>query len=105
VLGFLGTLNPTSGDVSVFLPLEQALLASSAVAGPSTTSLFARYNVIGMFAGALGALAAGVPELGAKHLGLETATTERSAFMVYAATGGVVAWIYHSLPEQYEVQS
>ena len=27
VVGFLGTLNPSSGDVSLFLPLEQALLA------------------------------------------------------------------------------
>ena len=31
VVAFLGTLNPSSGDVSVFLPLEQSLLARSAI--------------------------------------------------------------------------
>src|ERR1700731_855621 len=29
LIGFLGTLNPSSGDVSVFLPLEQAMLAET----------------------------------------------------------------------------
>src|SRR5690348_10782878 len=29
VIAFIGTLNPSAGDVSVFLPLEQALLARS----------------------------------------------------------------------------
>jgi len=32
VIAFVGTLNPSSGDVSVFLPLEHALLAGG-VAG------------------------------------------------------------------------
>ena len=41
VVGFLGTLNPSGGDVSPFLPLEQSLLAH---AGPPAerTRLFAR---------------------------------------------------------------
>ena len=40
-VAFIGTLNPSAGDVSMFLPLEQALLAHS-VAPPERTALFAR---------------------------------------------------------------
>ena len=36
VVAFIGTLKPSAGDVSVFLPLEQALLARS-VAAPDRT--------------------------------------------------------------------
>ncbi|MER8849529.1 hypothetical protein [Mesorhizobium australicum] len=42
VIAFVGTLNPSSGDVSVFLPLEHAQLAHS-VTDRDRTALFARY--------------------------------------------------------------
>src|SRR5689334_7545163 len=42
-VAFAGTLNPSSGDVSVFLPLEQSLLARSAV-DKTRTMLFALYS-------------------------------------------------------------
>src|SRR5688572_10519228 len=32
VIAFLGTLNPSAGDVSVFLPVEQAILAGECAA-------------------------------------------------------------------------
>ena len=41
LIGFVGTLNPSAGDVSLFLPLEQALLAHG-VADNKRTALFAR---------------------------------------------------------------
>ena len=49
-----GTLNPSAGDVSVFLPTEQAALAHT-VAGPARTTAFAWYNVVGSLAASLGA--------------------------------------------------
>ena len=62
VIAFIGTMNPTSGDASVFLPLEQAALAQ--IAEPRRrTAMFARYSLIGSLAGALGALAAAAPDL------------------------------------------
>ena len=44
VVGFVGTLNPSGGDVSPFLPLEQSLLSH---AGPDAqrTALYARYGL------------------------------------------------------------
>src|SRR4029077_6578907 len=61
LIAFVGTMNPTSGDASIFLPLEQAALAQTA--DPlRRTALFARYSVIGSLAGALGTLAAAAPD-------------------------------------------
>jgi len=59
-VAFLGTLNPSSGDVSLFLPLEHTALAQ--VAPPARrTAVFARYSLAGTLAGALGTLAAPLP--------------------------------------------
>src|SRR3954454_17966592 len=68
VVGFLGTLNPTSGDVSVFLPTEQAVLPGTVAPG-GRTARFARYALIGALAGAFGSLAAGVPVAAARRFG------------------------------------
>ena len=51
VVAFVGTLNPSAGDVSLFLPLEQTALAET-VATTDLTRLFALYNVAGALAGA-----------------------------------------------------
>jgi MFS family permease len=56
LIAFVGTMNPTSGDASIFLPLEQAALAQTAEPR-RRTAVFARYSVIGSLAGALGRLA------------------------------------------------
>ena len=44
VIAAVGTLNPSAGDVSVFLPTEQAFLAGHAD-GADRTRLYAIYNV------------------------------------------------------------
>lgn len=62
LIAVIGTLNPSSGDVSVFLPLEHAVLAQVAT-DRGRTALFARYGLIGSLAAALGALFAGLPDL------------------------------------------
>src|SRR5688572_26782761 len=45
-IAVVGTLNPSGGDVSVFLPTEQALLPGL-VPNAGRTALFARYNLAG----------------------------------------------------------
>src|SRR3954451_24085722 len=62
VVAFVGTVNPSSGDVSVFLPLEHTLIAHLAP-DRDRTAIFARYSLVGSLGGALGALAAGGLEL------------------------------------------
>src|SRR5579864_4901682 len=88
LVAFVGTMNPTSGDASVFLPLEQAALAQTA--DPSRrTALFARYSVIGSLGGALGTLAAAMPDWLAGIGGLGRLGVMQLMFAGYAAFGGV----------------
>lgn len=96
VIAFVGTLNPSSGDVSVFVPLEQALLAH---AGPDTTrtSRFALYNVVGGVSVALGALAVGLTDPLA--LGRPRAQIVEWSFILYGLIGLAALAIYRRLPD------
>lgn len=96
VVAIAGTLNPSSGDVSVFLPIEQAVLTET-VSGRDRTAIFARYNLAGTYAGALGALASGVPVALAHHEGWSLAAAERSGFVVYAGIAVLTALLYRGL--------
>lgn len=97
LVAFVGTLNPSSGDVSVFLPLEHARLAEAAE-GEARTRLYARYTWAGALFAALGALAAGVPDLLA-NLGWERLAALRLMFFTYAMTGLGVWLLYRRIPE------
>jgi MFS family permease len=101
VVGFLGTLNPSSGDVSPFLPLEQALLAS---AGPPArrTDLFARYSLTGTLASALGALSLGVMAPLRAATGLAQPALTQGAFLLYGALSLIAVILYRGLPEDVE---
>lgn len=95
-VAFIGTLNPSNGDLSVFLPTEQALLPSTA---PDTerTALFARYALVGSLVAAIGALCAGVPEWIANQVGVSAETALRWTFVGYAVLGAIVLVRYRSL--------
>ena len=97
LVAFISTLNPSSGDVSVFLPLEHARLAEAA-AGDARTSLFARYSLTGALFAALGALAAGVPDWLARQ-GSDRLVALRGMFVLYSAIGAVVWLLYRKLPQ------
>ena len=95
VIAFVGTLNPSSGDVSVFLPLEHALLAGG-VAGHDRTALFARYSLVGALLGAAGTLLAALPELAASW-GVARLAAFKAMFVLYALGGLIAALIYRRL--------
>jgi hypothetical protein len=97
LVAFVGTLNPSSGDVSVFLPLEQAQLARL-VSDRDRTRLFARYSFIGSIMAAVGALGAALPEAAVALSGAELKPALQTAFLVYAALGGLALLLYRSLP-------
>jgi predicted MFS family arabinose efflux permease len=98
LIAFAGTLNPSNGDVSVFLPTEQAVL-SGAAGGQTRTALFARYNLAGIFCGAFGALCAGIPVALARSQGWDLVDAQRSGFLIYAGVAVLVALIYLGLPK------
>jgi MFS family permease len=96
VIAFVGTMNPTSGDASVFLPLEQTALTQT-VEPRRRTALFARYSLIGSVAGALGVLAAAVPDLAANWAGCTRAAVTQSMFAFYGALGIIALVLYRPL--------
>jgi MFS family permease len=93
VVSFFGTLNPSSGDASVFMPLDHTMLATA----KDRPAVFARYSFIGSIAGALGALAAGLPELLSRGTPLLDAL--RAMFILYALVGAAVWLLYLRLPD------
>jgi MFS family permease len=96
LIAVVGTLNPSAGDVSVFLPTEQAVLSQAAAPG-DRTSLFAWYNLAGSLAGAVGALASGIPAWLAHRRHVDLHSAERWAFVVYGATAVMAAIFYARL--------
>ena len=82
LIAFVGTLNPSSGDVTLFLPTEQAVLAET-VEARERTDIFAWYNLAGALFGALGSLATALFD-----------KAERFGFLAYATIGAVCAALY-----------
>ena len=93
LVAFVGTLNPSSGDASVFMPLDHTMLATAS----DRTSVFARYSFLGSIAGAVGALAAGLPEWFSNRLTMLDGL--RLMFLLYAAVGIAVWLLYLRLPD------
>jgi MFS family permease len=101
VIAALGSINPSAGSVSVFAPLEHAVL-SRAVADAQRTRMFARYGLAGALAAAAGALAAGSPEL-LDRLGVARIDALRAMFLLYAALGIAAGVLYWRLPVEQAV--
>ena len=97
VIAVVGTVNPSTGDLGVLVPLEHAVLARVA-ADKERTATFARYSLVGALAGALGAIFAGVPELLAAALKLDVRAFYPWMFVLYAGLGLTSGLIYRKLP-------
>lgn len=98
VAAFVGTFNPSSGDVSVLLPLEHAVLAKLAD-DRQRTSVFARYSLVGALLGAAGSLAAALPASIASVTGLPPTKVVRLMFVLYALIGCAAGLLYRGLPK------
>jgi len=95
-VALVGTINPSAGSVSVFAPLEQALL-TGASADARRTAVFARYSLVGALAAAVGALAAAGPDALAAA-GVPKLAAFRSAFLLYALLGAACLLAYRAIP-------
>jgi len=89
---FIGTINPSTGDIGVLVPLEHALLARS-VADEERTRAFARYSLIGAMSMAAGSLTAGLSDVLISS-GFGQLTAFRMMFYLYAVLGIVAALLY-----------
>ena len=96
IVAFVGTVNPSSGDIGMLVPLEHAMLARG-VPDHERTRAFARYSLIGALATAAGALAAAAPDF-LVAAGIGRTGAFRIMFYVYAVLGLVGAALYQRLP-------
>lgn len=98
LVAFVGTINPSGGDLGVLVPLEHAVLARSTT-DARRTQVFARYSLIGALCTAAGSLAAALPDMltanGSTKLG-----AFRLMFFAYAALGVVCAALYRHVPHE-----
>ena len=99
VIAAVGTLNPSSGDVSVFLPLEHAVL-SRVVSDADRTATFARYSLVGSLVAAVGSLAAGLPSVAETEWGITSRTAIQWMFLLYGLIGVGTALVYRGLPRE-----
>jgi len=103
LIAFVGTINPTSGDASIFLPLEQTVLAQT-VEPRRRTRLFAHYSLVGSLAGALGVLAAAFPDLITAWWPVGRIGAIQGMFSGYAVLGAIEWCLYRPLSPAIEVQ-
>lgn len=98
LVAVIGTLNPSSGDVSVFLPLEHSLLARS-VGDRDRTALYVRYSLAGSLMGAAGTLFAALPALAVEWWDASPIRVMQGLFLLYAVIGVASGLIYRRLEE------
>jgi MFS family permease len=98
VVAFAGTINPSAGSVSMFVPLEHAVLTRE-TSDRERTKMFSRYSLVGALAGAFGGLAAATPDLLAL-IGMGQPAAIKAMFVLYALLGVAGALIYSRIPEQ-----
>ena len=96
VLAFAGTINPSTGDLGVLVPLEHAMLAHG-VPDIERTRTFARYSLIGALSMAAGSLAAALPDFIAQA-NVSRLSAFKVMFYAYAALGLLSALLYRRLP-------
>jgi MFS family permease len=99
LIAFIGSINPSAGDLGMLVPLEHALLTKE-TADRDRTAVFARYSLIGALAAALGALAAALPEMLASQ-GWSKPGAIRLMFYLYAVLGVLAALLYRRLPRDH----
>jgi MFS family permease len=96
LVAFVGTINPSTGDLGVLVPIEHAMLAHG-VSDHERTRTFARYSLMGALSMAAGSLAAAVPDFLALA-GIGTVSAFKLMFYAYAALGVLSALLYRRLP-------
>lgn len=95
-VAFVGTVNPSAGSVSIFVPLEHTVLTRAAADG-ERTHVFARYSLVGSLAAAAGALASGSPDA-LSALGVSQLSALRAMFVAYAMLGVAGCYFYARMP-------
>ena len=102
---FIGTINVTGSETGAFLSIEQAILPQTIKDTKKRNTIFALYNLVGMFAMSAGILLAGIPSiLQQGQYGFNEAESIRPLFALYGSIGIVLMIIYLTLSGDIEVR-
>jgi len=99
LVAFIGSINPSGGDLGMLVPLEHALLTKE-TADRDRTAVFARYSLVGSLTAAVGSLAAALPEILASS-GWPKLGAIKLMFYGYGALGLLAAFLYRRLPRDH----
>ena len=99
ITAIFGTISPSGKEVGPFLSLEQAILPQT-TSDQNRTAVFSAYNLVGSFAGALGALAVSLPSL----FSLTALAGYRFLIWGYVASAVVLALLFALLSSQVEAK-
>ncbi len=102
---FIGTINVTGSETGAFLSLEQAILPQTIKDTKKRNTIFALYNLVGMFAMSAGILLTGFPAiLQQGQYDFNKAESIRPLFAIYGIIGIIVMIIYLTLSRDIEVR-
>jgi MFS family permease len=102
VAATIGVISPSGNEVGPFLAVEQASL-SQVVGAQARTGLFARYQLVGSFSTATGALVGGGVAQLAIQGGASAADAYRLVIVGYALAGIVLALLFTRVSARVEV--
>ncbi len=100
IAAIFGTISPSGKDVGPFLSIEQAILPQT-TDNQHRTAVFSAYNLVGSFAGAIGALAVGLPSL----FSLTKISGYRLLIWSYVASAIMLAVLFALLSPRAEAES
>ncbi|MGH7769153.1 MAG: MFS transporter [Candidatus Binatia bacterium] len=100
VAAIFGTISPSGKEVGPFLSIEQAILPQT-TGDQNRTAVFSAYNLVGSLAGALGALAVGLPSL----LSLPLHTGYRLLIGGYVASAALMLLLFALLSPAIEART
>jgi len=100
----IGVISPNGKEVGPFLAIEQAAL-SDVVGDEKRTAVFGWYNVVGSFAGAIGAVAVGGFFWVLRQRGFDTMQSYRGVIWIYGIVGLVLWLVFACMSKRCEVQN
>ena len=104
IAAIVGVISPSGNEIGPFLSVEQASL-TQLVADDARTSVFARYNLVGSFATAVGSLSGGWAAQALRSLGWTSVDSYRAILVAYIAAGAALAVCFLALSAGVEVPS
>jgi len=102
---FIGTINVTGSETGAFLTIEQAILPQTIRNKKKLNTIFALYNMVGMFAMSAGIILSGLPSLlQEQYHGLNNVESFKILFILYSILGLVVMIVYFMISKDIEIK-